>query len=309
MYVSHTYGTRNTHRNITVAILISLLIHLMIGTAATIHIYFSGAPSSEQTAQFPDLRAAQSSYGASVAFEEIPEQPKTSQTAYPFELPEGNNLTNNNHKTFTEASPQENTATTQTNFDLVEAAHEFQEVAPAIKESKHNAQKTEKKYGLPPKNPFGNGIKKVSPAVQMTLAALAQGFLEHATAQGNDTINSHGSRKADFGDLLYINYFQKVGRKLQDSVRRNNKVFSITRPINDIIRANYVITRDGNIHVQIINPSGIKDLDEFIITALHDAAPFEPFPKSWHDDKIIKQQQFIVNLPQGIVRYPTWVNY
>lgn len=303
------YTIRQQRSALSTAIIISLLIHLMLGTAATVHVYFSGQRQQQQNLSAPDLRAGRSDYGATVIFKDIPEAQETQKEQYPLQMPIGSSLTKQDERTNNDekAEKQAQKSVQANTIKTSEPKEQGEKVIPA-KQNMQKQQAARKKYGLPPRNPFARGKRDMSPAMQVTLASMARGFIEHMRDQGNDSVNSAGNRKPDFSDMQYISYLQRIGRNIQESIRRNNRVFKLPQDVNGITTVQFGIGRNGNItDLRLQNPTGVRDLDNFFKEAIADAAPFPPLPQHFKQDIFARQISFYVTMPQGIHRNPRWV--
>jgi outer membrane biosynthesis protein TonB len=297
-------------RSLMSAIVASLLLHCLLATIATVHIYFSGNQQRNQTPlSAPELRAGHSDFGATILFKELPEAQETSKEAYPFQTPIGNSLTKQDeHTSQSEKKDAIKSVTVKTDsIKTTDPQKNGMKIAPS---SQNNQQQESsvKKYGLPPKNPFARGKRDMSPALQVSLASMARGFLEHMHHQGNDAINSAGSRMPDFSDMQYVSYLQRIGRNIQESIRRNNRVFNLPHDVNGITTVQFGIGSNGNIvDIHLDNPTGVSDLDSFFKAAILDAAPFPPLPKHFNQTIFARKISFYITMPAGVHNNPRWV--
>ncbi len=304
------YTTHQQSNGLRTAIIVSLLIHLMLATATTVHIYFNrDRTPNHQDFAAPELRAGQSDYGATVVFADLPEQQETEKEPYPFEVPNGASLTQQDeiteHTTQQSQPTPDVTVQTYQQPELTTSQHArtIQKVAQEEQQKPHS----QKRYGLPPRSTFARGQRDRSP-VSLTLAALAKGFLEHAKQQGADSVNAAGNRKPNFGDIQYISYLQKLSRSVQSSIRRNNRIFNLPYSVQNITTVQFAINRAGNIvDLNLKNPTGVHDLDSFFTSCVTDAAPFPPLPDHFQQDVFIRGITFYINMPAGVHRHPRWI--
>ncbi len=102
-------------------------------------------------------------------------------------------------------------------------------------------------------------------------------------------------------EYKYISYFTKLKEKIYQ-VWKYPKESKARREQGDL-RIVFIIKKDGSLEdVRIIESSGFRELDREVLRTIKVASPYNPFPKSWEEEKLRIPATFDYKLP-------TWVRY
>ncbi len=102
-------------------------------------------------------------------------------------------------------------------------------------------------------------------------------------------------------EYKYISYFTKLREKIYQ-VWKYPKESRVRREQGDL-RVVFIIRKDGSLEdVRIIESSGFRELDKEVLRTIKVASPYNPFPKSWEEEKLRIPATFDYKLP-------TWVRY
>ena len=102
-------------------------------------------------------------------------------------------------------------------------------------------------------------------------------------------------------EYKYISYFTKLKERIYQ-VWQYPKESQIRREQGNV-RIVFTLRKDGYLeNVRIIRPSGFENLDKEVLRTIRVASPYNPFPKSWEEEKLKIPATFDYKLP-------TWGRY
>jgi outer membrane biosynthesis protein TonB len=135
---------------------------------------------------------------------------------------------------------------------------------------------------------LGDDLRSAAPIKkQLTLADLAEGFINTLNRGGNDWLDRDGDdkKRPDFEDLKYLSYTKKVVWYMQNEWRATQDKLGIQLHQEYILSLIITFLKDGSIgDVRVIHPSGSPQLDEFLIRGIRNAGPYPPIPTHFKSD-------------------------
>ncbi len=103
-------------------------------------------------------------------------------------------------------------------------------------------------------------------------------------------------------EYKYISYFTKLKERIYQ-VWKYPKESQVRREQGNV-RIVFTLRKDGYLeNVRIIQPSGFEDLDREVLRTIRVASPYNPFPKSWEEEKLKIPATFDYKLPKWVRRY------
>ena len=103
-------------------------------------------------------------------------------------------------------------------------------------------------------------------------------------------------------EYKYISYFTKLKERIYQ-VWKYPKESQVRREQGNV-RIVFTLRKDGYLeNVRIIQPSGFEDLDREVLRTIRVASPYNPFPKSWEEEKLKIPATFDYKLPRWVRRY------
>ena len=103
-------------------------------------------------------------------------------------------------------------------------------------------------------------------------------------------------------EYKYISYFTKLKERIYQ-VWKYPKESQVRREQGSV-RIVFTLRKDGYLeNVRIIQPSGFEDLDKEVLRTIRVASPYNPFPKSWEEEKLKIPATFDYKLPRWVRRY------
>ena len=103
-------------------------------------------------------------------------------------------------------------------------------------------------------------------------------------------------------EYKYISYFTKLKERIYQ-VWKYPKESQVRREQGNV-RIVFTLRKDGYLeNVRIIQPSGFEDLDKEVLRTIRVASPYNPFPKSWEEEKLKIPATFDYKLPRWVRRY------
>ena len=103
-------------------------------------------------------------------------------------------------------------------------------------------------------------------------------------------------------EYKYISYFTKLKERIYQ-VWKYPKESQVRREQGNI-RIVFTLTKDGYLeNVRIIQSSGFENLDREVLRTIRTASPYNPFPKSWEEEKLKIPATFDYKLPTWVRRY------
>jgi len=102
-------------------------------------------------------------------------------------------------------------------------------------------------------------------------------------------------------EYKYISYFTKLKERIYQVWKYPKE--SQARREQGNVRIVFTLRKDGYLeNVRIIQPSGFENLDREVLRTIRIASPYNPFPKSWEEEKLKIPATFDYKLPK-------WVRY
>ena len=132
----------------------------------------------------------------------------------------------------------------------------------------------------------GDSSRSASPVKkQLTLADLAEGFINTLNRGGQDWLDREGNEniRPDFKELKYQSYIQKVIWYMQNEWRATQG--KLNTQVNGEYVLSVIITflKDGKVgNVHVVQPSGYAHLDEFLVRGIRNAGPYPPLPNHFN---------------------------
>lgn len=103
-------------------------------------------------------------------------------------------------------------------------------------------------------------------------------------------------------EYKYISYFTKLKERIYQ-VWKYPKESQIRREQGNL-RIVFTLRKDGYLEsVRIIESSGFENLDREVLRTIRVASPYNPFPKSWDEEKLKIPATFDYKLPRWVRRY------
>lgn len=103
-------------------------------------------------------------------------------------------------------------------------------------------------------------------------------------------------------EYKYISYFTKLKERIYQ-VWKYPRESQISREQGDL-RIVFTLRKDGYLeNVKIIESSGFENLDREVLRTIRVAAPYNPFPESWDEEKLKIPATFDYKLPRWVRRY------
>jgi hypothetical protein len=138
----------------------------------------------------------------------------------------------------------------------------------------------------------------VQPKKKITMADIAQGFMNHLHNQSEHHVtvigNNHGRVTAE--QLKYERYIQKIFKCVQTSEKIYHQRMNFTAQMNVYADIDLVLDRNGKmLQLNLVRSTGYSELDEFILFVYKDASSsFPPVPQ------YIKEDPFAINIRQFV---------
>lgn len=134
----------------------------------------------------------------------------------------------------------------------------------------------------------GNSLRSASPIKkQLTLADLAEGFINTLNKGGQDWLDRDGddSIRPDFQELKYLSYTRKVVWYMQNEWRATQDKLNIQLMHEYILSLIITFLKDGSVgNIRVVQESGCPLLDEFLIRGIRNAGPYPPLPQHFNSD-------------------------
>lgn len=200
------------------------------------------------------------------------EQAQKSET-----LPEKTNIIEETH--LTQDTPESKLKPKSTSENNVQETKQIQE--PLKKE-------VVRKKIAPPKQKTVRMASAAKQATrQLTLADLAQGFLESLHHEGDDDFKRDGDTtlRPDLSDLKYQSYVKKLLWYMQHEWKANQSKLKVHPEQNLVLCLMVTIAKDGSITgIHIAKSSGSTELDTYLINGINKASPYPPLPDHFKKD-------------------------
>jgi len=160
-----------------------------------------------------------------------------------------------------------------------------QEPKPVENPQPEPPKRVEKKEPVSEKTPQ-TVLQQQQPQPNLTLAQLAQGFVQHLQDAQEGEMNMEGKRSGHPSEdqMRRGRYAQKVLQCVIESYHRNRYRAPRVEQQGDIAVA-VVINQDGSLGVcKLVQPSGSYEIDQFVQALFKDAgSSFPPVPKSFKE--------------------------
>lgn len=152
-----------------------------------------------------------------------------------------------------------------------------------------------------PKNP---ALQRQQQKTKLSLAQLAQGFVDHMQHEGDYTIAMSGNdnAKATESQLKIGRFLQKIIGSVQNAWRCNTNRYPLSRPVIVSIHFTIVINKNGTLNkVGIDKSSGNHLIDDYIKLIVQDASTSFPAIPDYmsHDICSIRCTLDDIRLPEG----------
>ncbi len=96
----------------------------------------------------------------------------------------------------------------------------------------------------------------------------------------------------DTSDLKYRGYMKMLKEQIESIWQYPEKASLLG--VSGDLDIRFVINKDGRLgDVEIIRPSGFRELDEAAVKAINDAFPFWPLPDDWEGDEYVVEGHFV----------------
>ncbi len=286
-------STYRLHRTIFIALLASLILHLLI-LISFLYMEFDKTNNSDKnddnvshkqikknTIKWAAHKARASQFGAPVIFRDEPEE--TTEEQIDQTDPTAQDILNTQQLV---QSTKEEPLTLQQNTPFTEKqAKPLKTAAPSQKNSANkylpkytSTKQLNRKFSRPMQQPQPTSLQQKP----LTLAQLTKGFLEHIKDEGKhrtSTIGQEG-RTPTAEQLKHERYVEKLTWCLQNSFKINSNKFPTTEPVKTIVKVYLALNQNGTIkELKIVESSGDRLLDQFVHYAFRDASSsFPPVP-------------------------------
>lgn len=147
-----------------------------------------------------------------------------------------------------------------------------------IKGATHETHKVETPETKPKKK-----RKKIANAQQkVSLAAIAQGYMQKINQNSEHFVNTLSNKQGTPTDeqIKYERYIAKLFACMQKSIKVHKNNINIPNTVQAYVAFNLTLTRSGTIEdLYILQSSGMREVDDFILFIVRDAAcSFPPVP-------------------------------
>lgn len=232
-----------------------------------------------------ELKARDSSFGAPVVFQNMPEQQQQQQIEEQPE-PQDEPKQESEEPTQEEQKTEENDDEKKDGSENLKMMSAPAKVKPPVKKKRRRRR------------------KKVAPTQQqlvqqaqdsqkkLTFADLAQGFLDTLNEGGKDWFSRKGdpNKRPDFEEMKYLSYTQKIAWYMQQAWRLNPPVLTQQLPASSTINVIMVLDKEGNlIDLQCTQNTGLAAFDSKVLEGIRAASPYPPLPEHF------KREQFTIN--------------
>ncbi|MGE0207146.1 MAG: TonB C-terminal domain-containing protein [Candidatus Babeliales bacterium] len=294
-------------------LLLSLLIHL--GALIIIlkltktdrfllpNLTFQHTPEEQKNTPIPSFLLAQlksraSHFGAPIIFHKEPElAPQEADDQAQQEHQTSNQETE--HQTQAHEEPikeqEQKQPETQEQRVLPEKAKALPKNTVSVAESQNIVKPPVKKPAQPPAV-----RKKLTPQApstqtrtaapikkQITLADLAEGFINTLNRGGKDWLDRDGdpNKRPDLEEMKYLSYTRKVIWYMQNEWRATQSKLKIDLLQNYILSVVITFLKDGSVgNIKVVNASGNQALDDFLIRGIRKASPYPKLPAHFNSD-------------------------
>ncbi len=219
----------------------------------------------KKTFEWVSTKAAISQFGAPVTFEAIPEM-----------IPEPiikENETNKSEENFEQNKAMQS--------DIIENIKQIPEKQKILQKAQPNKPKTKQ-----------NNHAETSPKMlnkKITLSQLANGFLDHVKAKGNDRITTKGNIDGLPTDeqLKHQRYIEKIAWCWQNSFKIH--MDKLPNQNKHKLKVFLALNKNGTINqLSIMSSSGDLRIDRFVLFLFQDAqSSFPPVPKYFDQDPYV----------------------
>lgn len=173
-----------------------------------------------------------------------------------------------------------------------QATEEAEKVHQSLEDRIKKIEQTQQKVAAlkEPAKDFSPLIKKQEtidplPAPKKNIIAMTRGFLENRLDKGDDWLERKGdeNKMPSFEELKYLSYEQRINWQLQASWKQNFERNFTARPLQGKAVVEFSINENGQlVCANIIQSSGMRELDDIILATMRHAAPFPPLPKHFN---------------------------
>ncbi|MBY0353855.1 TonB family protein [Candidatus Babeliales bacterium] len=187
--------------------------------------------------------------------------------------------------------------------EKTESKKEFKKAQQKLADRIKNIEETQQKVAAleKQKEEFSPLVKreaaKALPAPKQNIVAMTRGFLENLKDKGDDWLERKGdeNKMPSFEELKYLSYEQRINWQLQASWKQHFARHFSNRPLQGKVAVEFSINESGALtHANIIQSSGMRELDDIILASVRKAAPFPPLPK--HFNKTIYPTARIISV-------------
>ncbi|MBX9830519.1 TonB family protein [Candidatus Babeliales bacterium] len=175
--------------------------------------------------------------------------------------------------------------------EKTESQEELKKAQQKLADRIKNIEQTQQKVAAleKPQEEFSPLVKretaKALPAPKQNIVAMTRGFLENLKDKGDDWLERKGdeNKMPSFEELKYLSYEQRINWQLQASWKQHFARHFSTRPLQGKVAVEFSINESGALtHANIIQSSGMRELDDVILASVRKAAPFPPLPKHFN---------------------------
>ena len=161
--------------------------------------------------------------------------------------------------------------------------------------------KPEKRKASPDQLPRSSPSASASQMVNPRIADVPFDYNTEEQLLGTKDVEKEITVDLNTTEYKYISYFTKLKERIYQ-VWKYPRESQIKREQGNV-RIVFTIRKDGYLeNVRIIKPSGFEDLDREVLRTIRVASPYNPFPKSWEEEKLKIPAAFNYKLQ-------TWVKY
>ncbi len=161
--------------------------------------------------------------------------------------------------------------------------------------------KPEKRKASPDQRPGSTPSASASQMVNPRIADVPFDYNTDEQLLGTKDAEKEITVDLNTTEYKYISYFTKLKERIYQ-VWQYPKESQIRREQGNV-RIVFTLRKDGYLeNVRIIRPSGFENLDKEVLRTIRVASPYNPFPKSWEEEKLKIPATFDYKLP-------TWGRY
>ncbi len=161
--------------------------------------------------------------------------------------------------------------------------------------------KPEKRKASPDQLPKSDPSASVSQMVNPKIADVPFDYNTEEQLLGTKDVEKEITVDLNTTEYKYISYFTKLKERIYQVWKYPKE--SQARREHGNVRIVFTLRKDGYLeNVRIIQPSGFENLDREVLRTIRIASPYNPFPKSWEEEKLKIPATFDYKLPK-------WVRY